>query len=116
MYDGTTAASVTAGIDAAMSAFGAIHVNCNFAGIGNAMRTMGKNGPFPLDAFKMVVDVNVVGTFNTTTNDVKIYLNGEDDGGDTLDGGVCWGDDTHGEASPPATQPSFPSASTSFSR
>ena len=57
--------SVQAGVDAAMAAFGAIHVNCNFAGIGNAVRTMGKNGPFPLDAFKMVVDVNLVGTFNT---------------------------------------------------
>ena len=57
--------SVKAGIDATLAAFGAIHVNCNFAGIGNAMRTMGKKGPFPLDAFKMVIDVNLVGTFNT---------------------------------------------------
>ena len=34
--------SVKAGIAATMDAFGAIHINCNFAGIGNAMRTMGK--------------------------------------------------------------------------
>jgi NAD(P)-dependent dehydrogenase (short-subunit alcohol dehydrogenase family) len=56
--------SVKAGIEATMAAFGAIHVDCNYAGIGNAVRTMGKNGPFPLDAFKMIIDVNLVGTFN----------------------------------------------------
>lgn len=60
----TDEASVQAAIDATMSAFGAIHVDCNFAGIGNAMRTMGKKGPFPLDAFKMIIDVNLIGTFN----------------------------------------------------
>jgi len=56
--------SVKAGIAKTMEAFGAIHINCNFAGIGNAMRTMGKNGPFPLDAFQMVINVNLIGTFN----------------------------------------------------
>ena len=57
-------ASVKAGIAATLDAFGAIHINCNFAGIGNAVRTMGKNGPFPLDAFQMVINVNLIGTFN----------------------------------------------------
>lgn len=56
--------SVAAGIAATMAAFGAIHVNCNFAGIGNAKRTMGKNGPFPLADFNLVLQVNLVGTFN----------------------------------------------------
>ena len=56
--------SVKAGIAETMGVFGAIHVNCNFAGIGNAIRTMGKKGPFPLDAFKLIIDVNLVGTFN----------------------------------------------------
>jgi NAD(P)-dependent dehydrogenase (short-subunit alcohol dehydrogenase family) len=57
-------ASVKAGIAATLDAYGAIHINCNFAGIGNAVRTMGKNGPFPLDAFQMVINVNLIGTFN----------------------------------------------------
>jgi NAD(P)-dependent dehydrogenase (short-subunit alcohol dehydrogenase family) len=39
-----------------------ILVNC--AGIGNAARTAGKDGPFPLDAFAKVVQVNLIGTFN----------------------------------------------------
>ena len=56
--------SVKAGIAAAMEAFGAIHICCNFAGIGNAIRTMGKKGPFPLDAFQLIINVNLVGTFN----------------------------------------------------
>ncbi|MFK8049803.1 MAG: SDR family NAD(P)-dependent oxidoreductase [Halioglobus sp.] len=56
--------SVVAGLDATMAAFGAIHINCNFAGIGNAKRTMGKNGPFPLADFNLILQVNLVGTFN----------------------------------------------------
>ena len=56
--------SVQAGIDAAMKAFGAIHICCNYAGIGNAIKTVGKDGPFPLDKFKLIIDVNLIGTFN----------------------------------------------------
>jgi NAD(P)-dependent dehydrogenase (short-subunit alcohol dehydrogenase family) len=56
--------SVVAAIATTMDTFGAIHIDCNFAGIGNAMRTMGKKGPFPLDAFKLIIDVNLIGTFN----------------------------------------------------
>ncbi len=56
--------SVTAAIAKTMDAFGAIHIDCNFAGIGNAVRTVGKQGVFPLDAFKLVIDVNLIGTFN----------------------------------------------------
>ena len=56
--------SVAAGIAATLEAFGAIHINCNFAGIGNAKRTMGKKGPFPLADFNLILQVNLVGTFN----------------------------------------------------
>lgn len=37
-------------------------VNC--AGIGNAIRTAGPHGPFPLREFERVLDVNLLGTFN----------------------------------------------------
>ena len=60
----TSEESVAAAIATTMDTFGAIHICCNFAGIGNAIRTMGKNGPFPLDAFQMVININLVGTFN----------------------------------------------------
>ncbi|MEM1412839.1 MAG: SDR family oxidoreductase [Pseudomonadota bacterium] len=56
--------SVEAGIAAAMDAFGAIHVCCNYAGVGNAIKTVGKDGPFPLDSFKLIIDINLIGTFN----------------------------------------------------
>ncbi len=39
-----------------------ILVNC--AGIGNAFRTAGRDGPFPLEAFTKVIGVNLIGTFN----------------------------------------------------
>ena len=56
--------SVSAAIAATMEAFGAIHICCNYAGIGNAIKTVGKDGPFPLDKFKLIIDVNLIGTFN----------------------------------------------------
>jgi NAD(P)-dependent dehydrogenase (short-subunit alcohol dehydrogenase family) len=37
-------------------------VNC--AGIGNAIRTVSKKGPFPLADFRRVIEVNLIGTFN----------------------------------------------------
>jgi NAD(P)-dependent dehydrogenase (short-subunit alcohol dehydrogenase family) len=40
----------------------AVTVNC--AGIGVAVKTVGKNGPFPLPDFVKVVSVNLVGSFN----------------------------------------------------
>ena len=56
--------SVKAGVAATMDAFGAIHINCNYAGIGNAAKTIGKDGPFPLAEFNKVIQVNLVGSFN----------------------------------------------------
>jgi NAD(P)-dependent dehydrogenase (short-subunit alcohol dehydrogenase family) len=60
----TSEDSVAAGIAKAMDTFGAIHICCNFAGTGNAKRTMGKKGPFPLDEFNHIIQINLVGTFN----------------------------------------------------
>ena len=56
--------SVKAGIGAVVEAFGAIHVNVNCAGIGNAAKTLGRDGPFPLDMWNLVISVNLTGSFN----------------------------------------------------
>ncbi len=56
--------SVANGIAAVRKSFGAVHIVCNYAGIGTPSRTVGKDGPMPLDWFKRVIDVNLVGTFN----------------------------------------------------
>jgi NAD(P)-dependent dehydrogenase (short-subunit alcohol dehydrogenase family) len=57
--------SVEAGIAATISAFGAVHINCNFAGIGHAEKTVGKeNQPHALDSYRRVIEINLIGTFN----------------------------------------------------
>lgn len=60
----TEAASVQAGIDHVIEVFGAIHICCNFAGIGSASKTLGKQGVHPLADFNAVIQVNLIGTFN----------------------------------------------------
>jgi NAD(P)-dependent dehydrogenase (short-subunit alcohol dehydrogenase family) len=57
--------SVAAAVAGAMETFGAIHVNVNCAGIGAASRTLGRDGPMPLKNFAFVLQVNLIGTFNT---------------------------------------------------
>ena len=57
-------ASVQGAIAQTMEKFGALHICVNCAGIGNAFKTVGKNGPFPLAEFNKVIQVNLVGTFN----------------------------------------------------
>ena len=54
---------VTAALDAAEE-MGPLRINVNCAGIGNAIKTLGKDGPFPLEYFNAVVQVNLIGTFN----------------------------------------------------
>jgi NAD(P)-dependent dehydrogenase (short-subunit alcohol dehydrogenase family) len=63
--DVTNPFDVEAALDAAAELSGEparIVVNC--AGIGNAARTTGRDGPFPLEAFTKVIQVNLIGTFN----------------------------------------------------
>ncbi len=55
--------SVSAALDLA-EGMGPLRINVNCAGIGNAVKTLGKDGPFPLDWFNAVVQVNLIGTFN----------------------------------------------------
>ena len=55
--------AVSAALDVAES-FGPLRINVNCAGIGNAIKTLSKDGAFPLDAFTKVIQVNLIGTFN----------------------------------------------------
>lgn len=58
-------ASAQRAVDAAVAAFGALHGAVNCAGIGGSARVVGKDGePFPLNIFREIVEVNLVGTFN----------------------------------------------------
>lgn len=51
-------------ISAAETRHGIARILVNCAGIGPAGRTVGKDGPLPLDVFSRVLTVNLVGTFN----------------------------------------------------
>jgi len=52
-----------AAVDAALK-LGRLSGLVNCAGIAVASKTMGKNGPHPLDAFEKTIRVNLIGTFN----------------------------------------------------
>ena len=56
--------AVRAAVRDTTAQFGAIHICCNFAGIAVAAKTVGKDGPHPLDLYNKVIRVNLVGTFN----------------------------------------------------
>lgn len=57
-------AQVQAAIQKALDSFGAIHVNINSAGVGSAAKTVGRDGPMPLDQFSRIIRINLIGTFN----------------------------------------------------
>jgi len=60
----TSEDSIKAGIEQTITAFGAIHICVNCAGIATGSKTLGKNGPFPLDLWNKTLAVNLTGTFN----------------------------------------------------
>lgn len=49
---------------AAANESGTLSAVVNCAGIGSAIKTLGKSGPHPLDSFVRTIQVNLVGTFN----------------------------------------------------
>ena len=62
--DVADSASAEAAIAAARAAHGPVRILVNCAGIGNAGRIVGREGPLQLDAFERVIRVNLIGTFN----------------------------------------------------
>jgi NAD(P)-dependent dehydrogenase (short-subunit alcohol dehydrogenase family) len=62
--DVTDTDQVQAAVDVALG-LGPLRALVNAAGIGNANRTVNREGnPFPLDQFEFVIRVNLIGTFN----------------------------------------------------
>ncbi|MFC6088341.1 SDR family NAD(P)-dependent oxidoreductase [Saccharothrix lopnurensis] len=62
--DVTSEEDVQAAVDAAAGSGAPLRVVVNCAGIAPSARTAGKAGPHPLDLYRRVIDVNLVGTFN----------------------------------------------------
>jgi NAD(P)-dependent dehydrogenase (short-subunit alcohol dehydrogenase family) len=61
--DVTDEAAVSGALDVAET-LGPLRIAVNCAGIGNAIKTVGKNGAFPLADFTKIIGVNLIGTFN----------------------------------------------------
>jgi NAD(P)-dependent dehydrogenase (short-subunit alcohol dehydrogenase family) len=58
-------ASLQSAIASGREAFGAARILVNCAAIGGPpIRTAGKNGAYPLDVFRKIVEVNLIGAFN----------------------------------------------------
>ncbi|HKF34562.1 MAG TPA: SDR family NAD(P)-dependent oxidoreductase [Jatrophihabitantaceae bacterium] len=61
--DVTSEEDVTAALDKG-ARLGPLRIAVNCAGVADAARVVGRHGPFPLDTFRKVVEVNLIGTFN----------------------------------------------------
>ncbi len=64
--DVTDESSVSAAIATAVENMGRINAAVNCAGIAYGIKTVGRDGPHPLDAFQRTIDINLVGTFNVS--------------------------------------------------
>ena len=62
--DVTEDKSVTDAVASAVTQMGGINVAVNCAGIALGIKTVGRDGPHPLDAFQRTIDINLVGSFN----------------------------------------------------
>jgi len=63
--DITSTESIVAALDRSRAAHGPARLVMNIAGIGTAKRLIGRDGtPMPIEDFRRVIEVNLVGTFN----------------------------------------------------
>ncbi|STY28707.1 3-hydroxyacyl-CoA dehydrogenase [Legionella wadsworthii] len=62
--DVTSGEAVEKAMQQTIEQLGTPRVCINCAGIAPAKRIVGKEGAMPLDAFKQVIDINLIGTFN----------------------------------------------------
>lgn len=69
--------SVKAAVLAAKEAMGGITLAINCAGVANAGRALGREGPWPTENFNRVIQINLVGTFNVTKEAAAIMNENE---------------------------------------
>ena len=75
--------SVKSAIAGIKDKFGKLNFIVNCAGTGYGARILGKNGPHPLDIFKFIIDLNLVGTFNVMRLGAELIdLNDPDEKGE----------------------------------
>lgn len=66
----------------AVEALGGLHISLNTAGGAVATRTLGKEGPHPLDSFQRVIDLNLIATFNICRLSAAHMANNEPEDGE----------------------------------
>ncbi len=79
---------VQAAVDKAAEAEGGLRIAISCAGTGIPIKIASSKGPHPLDAFKVIIDINLIGTFNLMRLAAFSMLsnNEPDEGGER---GVC---------------------------
>jgi len=75
------AEDVERAIHIAVSTRGGLHGVVHCAGMGAAGRTIGKDGPMPLERFEKVIEVNLVGAFNVVRLAAAAMMRNEPDEG-----------------------------------
>ena len=76
--------SVKAAIQKAAETMGGITLAVNCAGVANAGRTLGREGPWPTANFNRVIQINLIGTYNVTKEAAAVMV-----GNDPTDDGEC---------------------------
>lgn len=72
--------AIAAGIAAVMAQFGAIHLCVNCAGRGGgATKTLGRAGRFPMQLFRDVININLIGTFSVLSQAAEMMAKNEPD-------------------------------------
>ena len=71
--------SVKNAISGIKESFDKLNFIVNCAGTGYGARILGKNGPHPLDIFKFIIDLNLVGTFNVMRLGAELIDSNEPD-------------------------------------
>ena len=79
--DVASEASAVNAVQAAISAFGAIHGLVNCAGVAPAEKVVGKEGPHKLESFTRTININLIGTFNMLRLAAEAMLKNEPDEG-----------------------------------
>jgi len=72
--------SIAAGINRVMEEFGAIHIAVNCAGRSSGgKKTLGRDGRFPIELFRDVININLIGTFNVLCQAAERMADNEPD-------------------------------------
>lgn len=75
--DVTSESQVKEALARAVREFGSIHICVNCAGIAVGQKTVHKEGAHDLDAFKKVININLIGSFNVLRLCAEIMQNNE---------------------------------------